>query len=320
MESGEPQDILAALGPIAMASRLKRMAERLQADASTILERAGLPIQPNHVGLLAALDRYGDLTVGEATSTLGSSQPAVTRIVTSLQDLGLVACRSDQRDLRAKQISLTPAGRAAIEHTRLYVWPPLSAAVSALCDGNETTLLTLIAGMEERMAEVSMADRVRSDLTILPWSPDRAQAFHDINAAWIEEMFRLEDHDREVLQNPQRYIIDRGGRILFAHSAGLGVVGACALMPTDDGALELTKMGVLASARGQKVGEFLLEATIACARSMQNDCLFLLTSTKCAPAIHLYEKLGFQHDSEIMARYGASYARCNVAMRYVPEA
>ena len=53
--------------------------------------------------------------------------------------------------------------------------------------------------------------------------------------------------------------------------------------------------------------------------SVQNhaDPLYLLTNKKCAPAIHLYEKLGFQHDAEIMARYGARYERCDVALRFV---
>jgi N-acetylglutamate synthase-like GNAT family acetyltransferase len=154
-------------------------------------------------------------------------------------------------------------------------------------------------------------------LTVLPWAPERARAFHDINAAWIREMFELEAHDREVLEDPQTHIIDRGGEILFAAHPEHGVIGACALMPTDDGAVELTKMGVLSSLRGLKAGEFLLQAVIARALEMDHSPLFLLTNTRCAAAIHLYEKLGFRHDAEVLARYGATYARCNVAMRYV---
>ena len=46
------------------------------------------------------------------------------------------------------------------------------------------------------------------------------------------------------------------------------------------------------------------------------DRLYLLTNRKCGPAIHLYEKLGFQHDAEIMALFGSRYERCDVAMRY----
>lgn len=153
-------------------------------------------------------------------------------------------------------------------------------------------------------------------LTVLPWAPERARSFHDINAAWIREMFELEAHDREVLEDPQTHIIDRGGEIFFAQHPEMGVIGACALMPTDDGAVELTKMGVLATLRGLKAGEFLLRAVIARAMAMQRSPLFLLTNTRCAAAIHLYDKLGFRHDAEILARYGAMYQRCNVAMRY----
>jgi ribosomal protein S18 acetylase RimI-like enzyme len=88
-------------------------------------------------------------------------------------------------------------------------------------------------------------------------------------------------------------------------------------MRMKDGWFELTKMGVLEAARGRKVGEFLLAAALERARAMGvADRLYLLTNRKCAAAIHLYEKLGFQHDAEIMALFGSRYERCDVAMRY----
>ena len=155
-------------------------------------------------------------------------------------------------------------------------------------------------------------------LTILPFSDDLAGAFRDINAEWITAMFALEATDREVLDNPRARIIDGGGAILFVEAAGLGVVGTCALQKTGDTSFELTKMGVLESARGLKAGELLLAAVIARAQDMGADPLYLLTNAKCEAAIHLYEKLRFQHDAGIMAEYGARYARCDVAMRYRP--
>lgn len=154
-------------------------------------------------------------------------------------------------------------------------------------------------------------------VTLREYSDALAPHFHDINAQWISAMFRLEDTDREVLSDPRNRIIAPGGVILFAEVEGLGVVGTCALQKTGPRSYELTKMGVLESVRGLKIGEFLLAAVIERAQSLRADPLYLLTSSKCAPAIHLYEKLGFQHDAEIMARYGARYQRCDVAMRYV---
>ena len=159
--------------------------------------------------------------------------------------------------------------------------------------------------------------RLTGSLTIREFTDDLAKAFHDINAEWISAMFHLEPLDREVLENPRDKIIAAGGVILFVEAEGLGVVGACALKPSGGGGYELTKMGVAASARGLGAGAFLLEAVIARAAALGAAPLYLLTNKKCAAAIHLYEKLGFQHDAGIMEEYGARYARCDVAMRYV---
>lgn len=157
---------------------------------------------------------------------------------------------------------------------------------------------------------------MNNTLTIREYSDELAPHFRDINAEWISSMFRLEDTDREVLDNPNAKIIEPGGVILFVEHETLGIVGACALQKTGATSYELTKMGVLESARGQKAGEFLLSAIIERALALKADPLYLLTNSKCAPAIHLYEKLGFFHDAQVMERHGARYERCDVAMRY----
>jgi len=155
-----------------------------------------------------------------------------------------------------------------------------------------------------------------TDLAILDFTDALAPAFHAINAAWIGEMFVIEPHDAHVLAHPRETIVDKGGVILFARHPDLGVIGTGALMPTAPGALELTKMGVAAEARGTGAGRLLLAALIERARALAPDTFYLLTNSRCAAAIHLYEAAGFVHDAGIMARFGATYARCDVAMRY----
>jgi GNAT superfamily N-acetyltransferase len=147
-----------------------------------------------------------------------------------------------------------------------------------------------------------------NNIDILAFSDELAPHFESINAQWINAMFILEDIDKQVLQQPRQHIIDKGGKI-----------GACALLNKGEGNFELTKMGVLDSARGLKVGELLLQFVIKEALKMPVNCLFLLTNAKCEAAIHLYEKNGFVHDRDIMQTYGQSYERCNVAMRYAPQ-
>jgi GNAT superfamily N-acetyltransferase len=156
----------------------------------------------------------------------------------------------------------------------------------------------------------------RQPLQIIEWQEDLAGAFSAINREWIEAMFAIEPADVEVLDDPAGQIIAHGGDILFVTAEGLGVVGAGALKRGADGAVELTKMGVLESARGLKAGEALLAALIARGQAMGAKPLYLLTNRKCEAAIHLYEKLGFVHDAGIMERFGGRYGRADVAMRY----
>jgi N-acetylglutamate synthase-like GNAT family acetyltransferase len=129
-------------------------------------------------------------------------------------------------------------------------------------------------------------------------------------------MFALEDNDITLMSNPRELIIDKGGVVLFAETPDLGVVGTCALMRMGDGWFELTKMAVLKAARGRKIGEYLLDQLLERAERMGVERLYLLTNTKCAAAIHLYQKRGFEHDDQVMATFGSRYERCNVAMSY----
>jgi len=153
-------------------------------------------------------------------------------------------------------------------------------------------------------------------LSLIEFSDELAAEFKRINAEWIAAMFAMEATDRDVLDNPRARIVDPGGAVLFVAIDGIGIVGTCALRKTGQGAFELTKMGVTEAARGRKAGEFLLARVIDRAKKLGARELYLLTSHKCAAAIHLYEKLGFIHDAGVMARHGATYQRCDVAMSY----
>ncbi len=313
-------DLIEQMGAAFLGSRLKRLGERMQAGAARVTADAGLPVQPSHMQFLAALDGQA-LTIGQLVQAVGISQPGVTRSIGQLVDLGMVQSEPGE-DQRQRTISLTPAGVVVLKRAKLHVWPQVGEAVHALFDDRADAFLAQITALEAALEETPidvLASRAAPEvLTIREYSDELAGQFHDINAEWITAMFRLEPIDREVLENPRAKIVDPGGVILFVEAQGLGIVGTCALLKTGPSSYELTKMGVRESARGLKAGEFLLAAAIERAASLGADPLYLLTNAKCAAAIHLYEKLGFRHDAEIMATYGALYARCDVAMRYIP--
>ena len=153
-------------------------------------------------------------------------------------------------------------------------------------------------------------------LKIIEYHPKYQSDFYKINAEWVSEMFIMERWDEDILANPDFHILAPGGKIWFAEHDQLGVVGTCALMKTGPNEFELTKMGVLKSARGLKAGQLLLEHVITYAHSQKIENLYLLTNRKCETAIHLYERYGFEHDPSILTNFGEKYSRCDVAMKW----
>ena len=138
-----------------------------------------------------------------------------------------------------------------------------------------------------------------------------AAAFCALNEEWISRYFVLEERDREQLRSPET-MLARGGRILMARRQG-EVVGCVALIPMDDGVLELSKMAVAPAMRGQGIGRAILLHAIAQARAMGARQLFLGSSTKLVSAVALYESAGFRHvDPATLPKL--AYARANVFM------
>jgi DNA-binding MarR family transcriptional regulator/N-acetylglutamate synthase-like GNAT family acetyltransferase len=316
-----PPDVVAELGYLFLGSRLKRLAERLQADAYRVHRALGIDAQPAELVLLGAIERFGPMTVSEAVESLGVSQPAITRTAAGLVQRGALTSISSESDARQRTLKLTRQGRALVTKAKKRAWPLIGEAVAGMCEPLEGPLLTQLAELERQLNQRSLETRAldRSapapdELTIREYSDELAPDFYAINAAWIEAMFVLEDKDREILLNPRQTILDPGGFILFVESAELGIVGTCAVMKADKGVFELTKMGVLESARGRKAGDLMLRSAIERARAMDIQKLYLLTNSKCVAAIHLYEKHGFQHDAQVLETYGGEYARCDVAM------
>lgn len=311
-------DVVAQMGPSFLGSRLKRLGERMQASAASVITEAGLPLHPGHMAILAAL-RTESRTVGQLAEASGTSQPGVTRTLGQLAKLGMIA-DADCTDQRSRCVELTAQGKAALHTLTSDVWPRVGSAAAQVLERVDGDFLAQLTIIEEELARASIADRAAGlsaePLRIVRYHESLAHHFHDINAEWIADMYTLEPTDREVLENPREKVIEPGGDILFVEAAGLGIVGACALRKTGPTSFELTKMGVRTSARGLKAGEFLLRAMIARAQELGADPLYLLTNRKSEAAIHLYEKLGFEHDAGIMAEYGSCYERCNVAMRY----
>jgi GNAT superfamily N-acetyltransferase len=150
------------------------------------------------------------------------------------------------------------------------------------------------------------------EVNIIAYTPEYRTAFKALNEQWISANFKMEDSDYKALDNPDDYIISNGGYILVAlynHEP----VGVCALIRMDDPEYdyEMAKMAVSPAVQGKGIGWLLGQAIISKAKAAGCKNLYLESNTILAPAIRLYEKLGFQR---IEGR-ATPYQRCNIQMK-----
>ena len=65
-----------------------------------------------------------------------------------------------------------------------------------------------------------------ADIRVVAFEPRHAAAFRDLNLAWIERYFAIEDKDRYMLDHPDETIIASGGHILMAEDERAVAVSA----------------------------------------------------------------------------------------------
>ena len=150
------------------------------------------------------------------------------------------------------------------------------------------------------------------ELVLRTFQPGDEIAFHKLNEAWITRHFRLEEGDLQLLRDPRRHILDRGGEICLAVLGG-HTVGCCALMPIGPHEFELVKMTVSEEVRGRGIGRRMLGFAIECGWRIGARRLYLESNATLPSALHLYEEAGFRHLPPAK-RKPSKYQRADVFM------
>lgn len=130
--------------------------------------------------------------------------------------------------------------------------------------------------------------------TLIDYSAQYKDAFKEINMHWLEQYQLVEEYDLEVLNNPQKKIIDGGGHIYLAVEDGV-LAGSAAIIFVEDGVYELAKMAVAPAYRGRGLSRLLIEKCLEKARLLGAKTVMLYSNSQLTTAIALYEKYGFRH-------------------------
>ena len=129
-------------------------------------------------------------------------------------------------------------------------------------------------------------------LKIEPYDSKYKFDFEILNREWIEEYFEMEQEDLNILQNPEDYVIKKGGEVFFAILENR-VVGTAAMVLTTMGVYELAKMAVNKDYQGMGIGRSLIQRSIKFALDENAREIFLITNDALKPALNLYHSSGF---------------------------
>ena len=98
-----------------IAARLRLSATRLH---RRLRREAGDALTPSQISALAAIERHGPLTLGALAEHEGVSAPSITKVLSILEEDGLVERRPDSSDRRVSFVTTTPKGVALVEESR----------------------------------------------------------------------------------------------------------------------------------------------------------------------------------------------------------
>lgn len=311
---------LSTLAELALGSRLKALSDQFYGAADEVYRACGASIESRWFPVLRYLWENGPGTVGEVAAAIGQTHSAVSQLVDKLDGAGMVRRERDPQDGRRSILVLTDEARKALG-TLGPIWQAIRRGVTASLGEEGERLLAALAACEEALKQRPIVPAILAEhtalsaqpLEIVPYEPALAGDFYRLNVQWLQRYFRVEEIDRQMLSDPERYVLAPGGTVLFARMGGQ-TIGTCALLHESPGVYELSKMSVDESFQGLGAGRKLLDAAIAEFHRRGGRELFLESNSKLRTALRMYEQAGFELQPAIRA--GSHYERADVYMVY----
>ncbi|WP_372365526.1 GNAT family N-acetyltransferase [Candidatus Uabimicrobium sp. HlEnr_7] len=303
-------DILQQLGELALGSRFKRISDRLMQDGIKIYSDHNIDFEPRWFPMFSLFYRYpGCYSVTEIAKKIGVSHVSVNQISKEMIKKGVLRSKKDKKDKRKNMLELTSKGEGLIDNLT-EIWEEIYAAIREITNATGYDIIDVLEKLEKEMNQKSLHERYNeqnkkkqlSTVQIFEYSSEHKKVFATLNYEWLEKYFYVEDKDKEILKNPEKYIIAPGGHIFFAKYRN-EIVGTCALIKHSDGKYELAKMAVTENAKGKQIGKKLAIAVIDKAKEIGTSSIFLETNSGLVPAINLYRKVGFKMNADLKPVY-----------------
>ncbi len=162
-------DLVNELAELALATRLKRLSERLSADVSKIYKESEVDFEARWFLILSLLEREKLLAITEIAESLQLSHPAIVQLVQELMQKNLIKAAVDKNDGRKRMVSLTAVGKKTLSQ----IQPVLSSIKEEnkkWVEQASANLLTILTELETALDDQTMYQRIK--LNILQQEPN----------------------------------------------------------------------------------------------------------------------------------------------------
>jgi GNAT superfamily N-acetyltransferase len=316
-------DFIKDLGYLAVATRMKRLTERLMKGAGEVYKSLGIDFEPRYFAVFYLLSQSKEpLSISEIAAGLKISHPAVIQTTQLLLKKKLIISAQDKIDRRKRLLTLSKKGMRMAEDMR-PIWDDFVKATVDLFESTEVDILDTYQKIEDALDENEISERILkriktrlySSYNIVEYRSEYKEDFKRLNENWLRKHFELEDRDIQVLKDPEGEILDKGGFVLFALS-GDKVIGTAALFRSGKKTYELSKMAVDPSFQKRQVGRRLVDAVVQKARAGGAESIVLWTDDRLYSAVSLYKSVGFEKikpSEEVPVPY--KRAQCGIMMQ-----
>lgn len=296
-------DFFEKRGVVSIASRLRRLTEKLTHDDAEIYKMAGLDFKPKWFPVYLTL-ADGDATVTAIAREIGQTHPSVSVMIREMERAGLVEIQKSAADARSTLLCLSAKGRKLLPQFQ-ELFRDVEAAAQSICRESTLDLWGAIREWEKALDRESLLERTRKirnariadGIRIVPYAEHYRKDFVRLNTLWITSYWTLEPCDEALFADPYGVFVATGGEIFSAVDSATGnVAGVCALAchpGKDEVRWELARLAVDPAYRCLGVGGKLVDAVIGLARQKGASRLYLETSRRLESAVRLYRRKGF---------------------------
>lgn len=155
-------DIVGKLGYVALATRLKRISDKMSHSARQMYRDLEIEMEPNwYLVLLLARDKPV-ISIMEIASSLGFTHQSVDIITKKMMKVGYLRSMKDERDKRKSVFYLTDKGIGILPLIG-EVWKEGAEAITEILN-DDLSILNHIEIIEQNLLEQSFGNRIKKKL------------------------------------------------------------------------------------------------------------------------------------------------------------